>query len=531
MLSQPALRNSPAPPRFTPRFAARAVGLALLLMLGPITGLRAEDPPPPPPNYPAAVGRLVVADAAPRSLAYSSAPGGPLFHLPTIVEALGVEMVVGPLGDSHRLLVHGEEILVGPGRAKMITRPAGTEGREEMVDLRLAPIRLDDGLRVPLDFLRAALGDSLALDFTWDSAAGTLRIGRRQTRVLEVRVDVIHQASSTVEIRFSEVPRFRVEKLPGMLEIYFQGDRLQALGDAPAPSPLVRGVDVETDRIRVRLADGAGTAEPRLLERPVPRLILEVFYQPTASENGAGANPRPMSVGGVRTIVLDPGHGGIETGAVGPGGTAEKELTLAIARALERQLARKLGVKVVLTRESDADLPLETRTAIANQNQADLFISLHFNSTFRGRAQGAETYFLSREASDQLAAEAAAAENAVGAGAEDPESDLQLILWDLAQTYHLGESQRFATLIQEELNQAMGLRDRGVKQAPFRVLMGASMPAVLVELGFLNHPEEEMRLRNPVYRGELVDALVRAVSRFKTQMERREAAADPEEMR
>ena len=122
------------------------------------------------------------------------------------------------------------------------------------------------------------------------------------------------------------------------------------------------------------------------------------------------------------------------------------------------------------------------------------------------------------------AASAAAAENAPAPGAgegpeEDPLYDLQLILWDLAQSHHLAESQRLAGLIQEELNTTLSLRDRGVRQAPFRVLMGAAMPAVLVELGFLSNSQEEARLQDPAYRAELVEALVRAVTRYRAQGE------------
>jgi N-acetylmuramoyl-L-alanine amidase len=133
------------------------------------------------------------------------------------------------------------------------------------------------------------------------------------------------------------------------------------------------------------------------------------------------------------------------------------------------------------------------------------------------------------QASDAAAASAAAIENAPAPAAEgmaaaggagaDPLYDLQLILWELAQSHHLAESQRLAALIQEELNSTLSLRDRGVRQAPFRVLMGAAMPAVLVELGFLSNPEEEARLQNPAYRAELIEALVRAITRYRAQGE------------
>ncbi|MCB1055340.1 MAG: N-acetylmuramoyl-L-alanine amidase [Acidobacteria bacterium] len=229
----------------------------------------------------------------------------------------------------------------------------------------------------------------------------------------------------------------------------------------------------------------------------------------------------PRQRQGIRTIVIDPGHGGSETGAIGASGTEEKDLTLAIARSLARALERRLPVKVVLTRSEDLQMSLDDRTALANQNKADLFVSLHVNSSYGSSAQGAETYILSTEASDERAADAAAAENQSGEGDGDPLYDLQLILWDLSQTHHLSESLRFATLVQEELNSALELRDRGVKQAPFRVLMGAAMPAVLVELGFLSNPTEEKHLESLDYQNQLVDSLVRAIARYKTLVESR----------
>ncbi len=232
--------------------------------------------------------------------------------------------------------------------------------------------------------------------------------------------------------------------------------------------------------------------------------------------------PRESARRALRTVVIDPGHGGKETGALGPAGSAEKELTLLIAKSLATRLEQSLGLRTVLTRSDDVDLALDERSALANQNKADLFLSVHLNSSLGRGAVGAETYFLSLQASDQRAADAAAVENYVGAAAAPAGSDdfeLQLLLWDLAQSQHLAASQRLATLIQEELNRELDLRDRGVKQAPFRVLMGAAMPAVLVELGFINTKEEEQRLRTPEYRAQLVETLVRAIGRFKVEYE------------
>ena len=177
-------------------------------------------------------------------------------------------------------------------------------------------------------------------------------------------------------------------------------------------------------------------------------------------------------------------------------------------------LEERLPVRVVLTRDNDGELPLEARAALANQYKGDLFVSLHLNSAHGSSANGAETYFLSLEATDEAAAMAAAAEN-VGSQDGDPLFDLQLLLWDLAQSQHLAHSQTLAKLIQEELNLALDMRNRGVKQAPFRVLMGVAMPAVLVEFGFLSNPSEETKLRDPQYRLSLAEALVDAISRYR----------------
>jgi N-acetylmuramoyl-L-alanine amidase len=226
---------------------------------------------------------------------------------------------------------------------------------------------------------------------------------------------------------------------------------------------------------------------------------------------------------GIRTIVIDPGHGGAERGAIGPAGTEEKELTLILAKALKRKLEERLAVQVVLTRNEDADLPLETRTALANQTKGDLFLSLHLNAAPESSAHGAETYFLAPTATDARAQKTAESENQSAAEAAAPDAGadagLQLLLWDLAQSQHLAASQRLAQLVQQELNTTLGLTDRGVRQAPFSVLIGATMPAILLELGFITNPKEEERLLDPAYRAELIDAVVRAVVRFKSMVD------------
>jgi N-acetylmuramoyl-L-alanine amidase len=468
-------------------------------------------------------------DAPPLSrVPFVVAPDGPKFALAPIAAALGVELRIGPLGEDHTLIFGDEKVIVGPDKALMLTVSGEGDEPEEMTFLAQKPFKDAQGLKVPLEFLDLTFGARLNYQFEWRPQETELVVSRRELRQLTASINLVRQHGvSTVEVRFSKPPRYRIERLPGALEIRLVGDRLRFSAERPPPPDLlVPAIVARSDRVRIELAENATAAEPRLLLTAGASLVVEVYRQ-TAERPPREAVRRPRgdsSPAGIHTIVLDPGHGGGETGAVAASGVTEAQLTLQVGRTLRRQLERRLPVRVVLTRSEDVELPLDSRTAIANQLKADLFISLHFNSAFGRYAHGAETFFLSREASDQLAEEVAAAENRSNGGQGDPELGLQLILWDLAQSYHLAESQRFANLVQEELNLAMGLRDRGVKQAPFRVLMGAMMPAVLVELGFLSNPEEEAKLQSPAYLSELVDALVRAVIRFKNQVEARDAS-------
>ena len=225
---------------------------------------------------------------------------------------------------------------------------------------------------------------------------------------------------------------------------------------------------------------------------------------------------------GLRTIVIDPGHGGSEIGATGPNGLTEKEIVLDIARRLRDLIRERLGLQVHLTRESDYDVALESRTEKANNLKADLFISIHANS-YRGRGvRGAETYFLSDKATDDDARRVAALENnALGLERTAPgDTDLQLLLWDMAQTMHLRESSVLAETIQAELNRLAGTGNRGIKQAPFRVLRGADMPAVLVEVGFLSNPNEASSLADPRYRQRIATALFNSLEQYRRRQDR-----------
>ncbi len=215
----------------------------------------------------------------------------------------------------------------------------------------------------------------------------------------------------------------------------------------------------------------------------------------------------------LRTIVLDPGHGGQEEGAVGRGGTREKDLTLIFCKELKALLESRLGVRVILTRRDDSFVGLDERTAIANNAKADMFVSIHFNYSDDPSVRGPETYFLSSSATDRESRLLAYKEN-MGEIKSAPNSDIGLILWDMAQNQYLYQSSKLAEAIQDELASEIGVANRGVKQAPFAVLMGATMPAVLVEVDFISNPEEEKLLNSPQYRRRLEEAILRGIKKY-----------------
>jgi len=254
-----------------------------------------------------------------------------------------------------------------------------------------------------------------------------------------------------------------------------------ASAGASTPSTVVAEASSPADA-----TEGATDLESAPTDVPAPAardLLADATEAPAgpSAQSMLDALPR-RSRKRFRTIVIDAGHGGNEVGARGPTGLLEKEVTLDLSRRLKDQLDRRLGLdNVMLTRTADSYLALEDRTGLANNAKADLFISIHANASLRSNARGAETYFLAAShAQDAWRTHIAQETGAVAEARGAEGTELELILWSLAQNQYLRESQALASVIQEELNASLGLRDRGVKQAPFKVLVGATMPAVLV---------------------------------------------------
>jgi N-acetylmuramoyl-L-alanine amidase len=234
--------------------------------------------------------------------------------------------------------------------------------------------------------------------------------------------------------------------------------------------------------------------------------------QPTASGERSLTRALGLKIG---KIVIDPGHGGHDTGTIGPNGLEEKDLVLDVSRRLGKLLQTRLGAEVIYTRKDDTFIPLETRTAIANEEAADLFVSVHANSSHDPDARGVETYYLNFTSSPD-ALEVAARENAVS---EKSIHELQDLVKKIALKEKIDESQEFAGDVQSSLHSGLaaknpGVRDRGVKKAPFIVLIGANMPSILAEISFVSNPGDERRLGTPEYRQKIAESLYRGIAKY-----------------
>lgn len=407
---------------------------------------------------------------------------------------------------------YGHQILVGPGTAQV------------PVDRRIVPIsapaRMVFGaLYAPTDFFEKILFPLAGAAGAWDAGKKTWTLTAAGPPPVSVEVAVVHVAPTTqVVLRLSSAAPTATTTSERSFQVRFPETRL----DPPFPErkfddPLVAAVRFTSDTATIEFREPNSTARAYPLTSP-DRIVIEIGRR-TAAAAAPIESAGPAAAATALTIVVDPGHGGTETGAIGPGGLQEKDVTLEIAKRVAAALPRVLACRTVLTRDTDLLLSLDDRTSIANHEKADLFLSIHANSSRAASAQGSETYYLSLEASDKIAQEVASRENAANGAPAAPAGasgnpDLDFILWDLAQSAHLKESSELAESIQVELNGVSETASRGIKQAPFRVLVGATMPAVLVEVAFISNPDQEKQLRNPEFQQAIADAVARAVVRF-----------------
>jgi N-acetylmuramoyl-L-alanine amidase len=363
----------------------------------------------------------------------------------------------------------------------------------------------------------------VVLDLTSAVESTVSKLSNPNRLIIEVRpADKSQQSPVTQTITRVTLPEKTFEPPPSR--------QAPAMGVAKLPVPKVNLPAPTPNPVLERTAratfKGPATPPPDLIaaaRTPEPKFSsVETIKTPepppalAARHNSAGEQSMTRVLGlKLGRVVLDPGHGGHDGGTRGPSGLLEKDLVLDVAKRLGLLIEARLGSEVVFTRDDDTFIPLEERTRIANNHRADLFLSIHANSSVVKAASGIETYYLNFT-TEKAALEVAARENA---SSERSIYELKDLLQKIALKDKLEESREFAVHVQSSLS-ALSARtntrskDRGVRKAPFVVLIGASMPSVLAEIGFVSNPRDEGLMKRPEYRQKIAEALYKGVAQY-----------------
>jgi N-acetylmuramoyl-L-alanine amidase len=430
--------------------------------------------------------------------------------------------------------------LVVTVQGKTITL-SGTQGLASIggrvVSLSTPPIRSGSSWFVPVDFIDRAL--ALVYEPRLDVRTRSRLIVVGDVRVPRVAMRVEPQAGQTrLIIDIAPPTAHSVVQEPGRLIVRVDADALDVDIPAIVPNDVLRAAHLTPNAPAIGIELGPRFSTYRtadnVLDPNQARLTIDLVSAETSiTSTPPPATPSPFPppapvpvrppmfaenapAAALRTIVLDPGHGGEKEGAHGPGGSLEKHVTLAVAKQLKTALEAKLGVRVLLTREDDRTMELDERAAFANNNKADIFLSLHANASVRASISGAAVYYLSLSDYTDEARRVAIAENGQAlptiAGAD---RQVELILWEMAQVQHIEQSAALAGVIERQLAERVKMNSRAIQQAPFRVLVGANMPAVLVEMGFITNPAEEKQLNTASFQQAIVQSLVASVVSFR----------------
>ena len=415
---------------------------------------------------------------------------------------------------------NNQTIVLSPGQGL-----ATVGGR--LISLPAAPVKDGRSWFVPVDFVARALAPVAATRIELRKPSRMILVGDIRVPRVAGRVEALGTlARLTLDIAPATphavtqegnrlLIRFEADALDASLPSSNAPDLIQAVRPGDAAS--IVAVDLGPKFATFRTSDVPG-------DRGAGRLVVEVSAQATEqpaqpAQPPAAQEPPPLidlaPAGSLRTIVVDAGHGGAEEGARGPDGTLEKNVTLAVARRLKGALEARLGVRVILTRDGDGAVGLDERAAVANNNKADLFISLHANASLRPAAAGAEVFYLSLDeygdAAQRVANSASESLPIFGGGTRD----IEVIPWEMAQARYIQQSGALAQAVEAALRERVPMSPRAIQQAPFRVLVGANMPAVLVEMGFITNAAQAARLASDEFQNLIVQGLVESVTRFR----------------
>ncbi|HEY7285190.1 MAG TPA: N-acetylmuramoyl-L-alanine amidase [Vicinamibacterales bacterium] len=439
---------------------------------------------------------------------------------------LNVQESLGAITVTYR----GQTIVLTPDQSL-----ASVAGR--LISLPAAPSRQGRRWLVPVEFISRALSPIYDSKLELRKPSRLLIVGEFRVPRLSIRYDAVGIAG---RLTIDATPRVatNVSQDGDHISVKFDADALDTsspLFQPPSPPGLVQAIRiVEPTTVVVDLVPRFGGFKASTLSvGSSGRLVLDIAPPPpetsptpTTGATTPSPTPAPASPGAppelppalvnpvasVRTIAIDPGHGGDDEGAKGANGVKEKDLALAIARRLRATLEARLGVRVLLTRDDDRNVPIDERAAVANNNKADIFVSLHANASTRPATSGAAVYRAAFD-KDTLAAEMRPPQRlqTFGGGLRD----VEMVPWDLAQSRHVSQSAAFADMLVATLKDHVPMSARANDQAPLRVLESANMPAVLVELGYLSNPAQEKAIAGDAFQAGFVQAFYDAVVRYR----------------
>jgi N-acetylmuramoyl-L-alanine amidase len=501
---------------------AAALGALAAALAVASTGSQAGAQAQPPAAY------TVVTPAGRQTLPVRLLGGQEMVALDDLARLAGLtvreEVAAGGItiakGDQTVVLTAGQTLASVGGRLVSLSAPPVHEGRAWFV---------------PLDFISRALAPIAGQRVDLRQASRLLVLGEVRIPRVAVRMEPLG-TGARITADITPAAPHTVRQDGPRLTIRFEADALDATIPATTTAPdLVRAVRLGDSPNTIVIETGPRFASYRATDAPGPggsaRLVLDLAAQPTTEAGAPGAPATPPGTappapvqppvlelppaGGLRTVVVDAGHGGDDGGAKGAAGTLEKSVTLAVARKLKAALEGRLGVRVIMTREGDRTVGPDERASMANNNKADLFVSLHASASPRTTLSGAEVFYLALdaygEAADRAAHTAPAVLPVFGGGARE----IDVIPWELAQARYIEESAALARAAEAALRGRVPMAPRPLQQAPFRVLVGANMPAILVEMGYLTNPDQEKALGADAYQTSLAGALVDAIVTFR----------------
>ncbi len=406
----------------------------------------------------------------------------------------------------------------------------------QLVSLDAAARRVGGRWFVPLDFISNALARIHDQRIELRSRSRLLLVGN--VRVPRVSVQYRPRGrSGRLTLQITPNTTHAVTEDNGRLLIRLDADAIDVVRSPVPRGSAVRAIELLDELPGFAIEPGPSYSSHRIvsgesgnstqlvvdLEAAAPAVAEARPAEPANPGTDAVPSDRPpipdfSAPAEIRTIVIDPGHGGTDEGAHGPEGTLEKDVTLSVAQRLGALLERRLGVRVILTRNGDTVVALDRRAAIANNDRADLFISLHANSALREVVTGAEVYYLGIDEYDREARALADRDGRYLPVSGGGVREIDMIPWAMAQTRYLAPSADLAAFVSSELGLRVPLSPRPVQEAPFRVLVGANMPAVLVEMGFISNPDQERQMTQPGFQSLVAEAIVAAVIRFRDHL-------------